>query len=275
MLEKLRFDGPPRKVAIVTGGGRGLGREMALSLSDHGADVVIAARTQSQLEDTADFIAGRTGRRPLVVPTNVQSSEQMDALVATTVAAYGRLDFMVNNAGIGDRRGSGSRIWDYDDDDWRDGQSVNLDSAMYGSRAAIRVFKQMGIPGAVVNVSSGTAMRSAPDSLAYASAKAGVISLTKSVAAQVAGEGIRINCIVPGYVVQAPPETDEQKSMIATRGRFNPIGRLGEAWELGPLCVFLCSELAGYITGESFVIDGGGIAGGIAPIDHNVTGVVS
>ena len=271
VLEKLRFDGPPRRVAIVTGGGRGLGREMALSLSEHGAEVCLAARTQSQLDDTADFIGERTGRRPLTFSMDVRSSEAMDSLVRATIDHYGRLDFMVNNAGGGDRVGAQARIWDIDDDDWDDNLRVNLYSALYGARAAIRVFREQETAGVVINVASGTALRSYPQSLPYSSAKGGVISLTKSVAAQAAGEGIRVNCIVPGFVLQSPPSTDEQRSNAASRGRFIPARRLGEAWELGPLCVYLCSELSSYVTGEIFVIDGGGLAGGIAPNDHDVT----
>lgn len=243
---------------------------MALALSMHGAEVCIASRTQSQLEATAAFIGEKSGRAPLTVAMDVQSSAQMDDLVAQTVARYGRLDFMVNNAGIGDRRGSNSTVWDIADEDWHDTISVNLYSAMYGTRAAIRHFRERGGPGVVINVSSGTALRSYPTGFGYAAAKAGVISLTKSAAAQAAGEGTRVNCIVPGFVLQAPMDTDEQRSMAASRGRFNPVRRLGEAWELGPLCVYLCSELSSYVTGEIFVIDGGGLAGGIAPIDHDM-----
>jgi NAD(P)-dependent dehydrogenase (short-subunit alcohol dehydrogenase family) len=268
VLELLRLDGPPRRVAIVTGGGRGLGREMALALSVAGAEVCIAARTQAQLDDTAAFIAGKSGRAPLTVATDVRDSAQVDHLVAATVERFGRLDIMVNNAGIGDRRGAGSRIVDFDDADWADGISVNLDSAFYGSRAAARRFIAQGGGGVIVNVASGMGMRAAPTALSYSAAKGGVIALSRSLAAQLAGEGIRVNCIVPGFVTQAPPETDEARAMIAQRGRFNTSGRLGEAWELGPLAVLLCSPASSYITGELFVIDGGGLAGGIAPIGH-------
>lgn len=266
VLERLRLDG---KVAIVTGGSRGLGREMALALAASGADVCIAARGVEALERTAAVIRERTGRRVLAVPTNVQHRTECDALIERTVAEFGRLDIMVNNAGIGDRRGAGARIWDLEDTDWHDAIEVNLYSTFYCSRAAIRQFRRQGEGGVIVNVASGTALRASPDSLGYAAAKAGVISLTKSVAAQVVGEGIRVNCIVPGFVAQSPAESDEARQFLAQRGRFIPVGRLGEAWELGPLCVFLCSDASSYITAETFVIDGGGLAGGIAPTGYS------
>ncbi len=265
LKESLDLGGPPRKVAIVTGGGRGLGREMARSLVEAGADVVLASRTLAQLEDTAAFIERDAGRRPHVIATDIQQSSACDALIEQTVEKFGRLDIMMNNAGIGDRRGAGSRLWELTDEDWHDTIEVNLYGTFYCSRKAASQFISQGGGGVIVNVASGTALRGMPQSFGYAAAKAGVISLTKSLAAMLAGEEIRVNCIVPGYVVQAPPESEEQKNAIAARGRFNTIGRLGEAWELGPLAVFLCSEASRYITGESFVIDGGGLTGGIAP----------
>ncbi len=271
MLERLRLDG---RVAIVTGGGRGLGREMALALSMAGADVCIASRTAAQLTDTAAFIDGKSGRQTLAVPTDVQSSAEVDSVVAETVAKFGRLDIMINNAGIGDARGSGARIWDLEDDDWLDTISVNLDSAFYGCRAAARVFRDQGGGGVIVNVASGMGMRAAPTALGYSSAKGGVISLTRTLAAQLAGENIRVNCIVPGFVAQRPPNDDDERKRVADRGRLNTIRRFGEAWELGPLALFLCSDLSSYITGENFVIDGGGLAGGISPLGH-VTGVLA
>ncbi|MEX2081459.1 MAG: SDR family oxidoreductase, partial [Dehalococcoidia bacterium] len=222
-------------------------------------------RGAETLESTATFIEGRTGRRPLTLPTNVQSSEQCDALVAATVEHFGRLDIMVNNAGIGDARGGGSAIATLEDADWHDTIEVNLYSTFYCSRAAARHMLARGGGGAILNVASGTALRGYPQGFAYAAAKAGVISLTKSSAASLAGEQIRVNCIIPGFLAQAPPASERESEMRASRGRFNTSGRLGEAWEMGPLAVFLCSDAAAYITGESFVIDGGGLSGGIAP----------
>ena len=262
MLEKLRLDG---RVAIVTGGSRGLGKAMATALSQAGAEVCIASRTRSQLESAAAEIARASGRAPLILPTNVQDRPACDALIAKTVDHFGRLDIMLNNAGIGDARGRGSRIWDFEDDDWHDAIEVNLYSTFYCSRAASRVFREAGNGGIIVNVASGTALRASPESLGYAAAKAGVISMTKSMAAQLVGENVRVNCIIPGFVAQQEPQSQEEAERVAQRGRFNTARRLGEAWELGPLAVFLCSDASSYITGESFVIDGGGLMGGIAP----------
>ena len=270
VLEKLRLDGPPRKVVIVTGGSRGLGKAMAISLAEAGADICIASRTLSQLESAAAEIKAAGGREPLIVPTNVQSAAECNALIESTVERFGRLDVMLNNAGIGDRRGAGNRIQDLDDADWLDTIEVNLHSAFYCSRAAVRQFLKQGPGGIIVNVASGTALRSFPQSMGYAAAKAGVISLTKSLAAQLFGEDIRVNCIIPGFVAQAPAADADEAAMRKQRGRFITARRLGEAWELGPLAVFLCSDASSYVTGESFSIDGGGLAGGIAPTGYAV-----
>jgi NAD(P)-dependent dehydrogenase (short-subunit alcohol dehydrogenase family) len=101
--------------------------------------------------------------------------------------------------------------------------------------------------------------------MAYGAAKAGVISLTKTFATGLARDGIRVNCIIPGFVAQWPAESDEEREQRASRGQFITARRLGEAWELGPLAVFLASDASSYVTGESFIIDGGGLAGGLAP----------
>ncbi|HXU24588.1 MAG TPA: SDR family oxidoreductase [Tepidiformaceae bacterium] len=270
VLEALRLDGPPRRVAIITGGSRGLGKAMATALALAGAEVVLASRTKSQLEAAAAEIGSASGRQPLIVPTNVQSSAECDALVKQTVERFGRLDIMLNNAGIGDSRGAGARIWDLSDADWQDGIEVNLHSTFYCSRAAARVFRDQGTGGVILNVASGTALRAFPQSLAYGAAKAGVISLTKSLAGMLVGDGVRVNCIVPGFVSQHSPQSQEEADRVKQRGVFNPTGRLGEAWELGPLAVWLCSDASSYVTGESFVIDGGGLTGGIGPTGYTM-----
>ncbi len=261
VLERFRLDG---KVAIVTGAGRGLGRHMALALARAGADVVCAARTQSQIEETAEKVRA-AGRRALALPTDVRSSERCEELVNRTREELGRVDVMLSNAGIGDMRGARRELWDVDDDDWRDTVDVNLSSAFFCARAASRVMREQG-GGVVINVASGTGTRAYPESFAYGAAKAGVIALTKSLAMMLRPHNIRVNVIIPGFVAQRPPVNQEDADMRRARGRYLPLQRLGEAWELGPLAGFLASDASSYVTGQGFVIDGGGLAGGIAPI---------
>lgn len=265
LRESLSLEGPPRKVAIVTGGGRGLGKEMARSLALAGAEICIASRTQSELEQTRAWLQDIAGREVLAIPTNVQSRAACDALIDQTVDHFGRLDIMVNNAGVGDRKGMGVPVWEMTDEDWDDAIAVNLNSTFYCTRRAARVFREQGQGGVIINVASGTALRSFTTGLGYAAAKGGVISFSKSTAAQLVGDGVRVNCIIPGFVLQSRPETGDEIAQAEKRGRFNTSGRLGEAWELGPLAVFLASDASRYITAEQFIVDGGGIAGGIAP----------
>jgi NAD(P)-dependent dehydrogenase (short-subunit alcohol dehydrogenase family) len=263
VLERFRLDG---KVAIVTGAGRGLGQQMALALAEAGADVVCASRTKEQIDATADAVRS-TGRRALSVPTDVRYSEQCQALIDATVEEFGTIDIMLSNAGIGDARGHGLELWDMNDDDWHDTLDVNLSSAFYCARAASKKMIDLNKPsGVIINVASGTALRAYTQNFAYGAAKAGVIALTKSLAAMLQQYKIRVNCIIPGFVAQRPPPTPEVAAMMQQRARYFPVQRLGEAWELGPLAVYLASDASSYVTGQGFVIDGGGLAGGVAPV---------
>jgi NAD(P)-dependent dehydrogenase (short-subunit alcohol dehydrogenase family) len=254
------------RVAVVTGAGRGLGKQMALALARAGADIVAAARTQSQIEKTASEISALgKGRRAIAVPTDVRDSAQVNRLIERCLSEFGRLDIMLSNAGIGDAPAQGKELWDVSDDDWHDSLDVNLSSAFYGARAAARPMIEQG-GGVIINVASGTAMRGYPMSFAYGAAKAGVIAISKSMALMLAPHNIRVNCIIPGFVAQAPPANEQEAEFRRARGRYVPAQRLGEAWELGPLAIFLASDASSYITGEGFIIDGGGLAGGYAPM---------
>ena len=269
MLESLRLDG--RRV-IVTGAGRGLGRQMALHLADAGADVVCAARTREQIEETAEAIRSR-GRRALVVPTDVTDSRQVDALVEQTAAEWGGFEVFIANAG-GGGASAGKRVNQISDADWRDTIDTNLTSAFYCARAASVHFygRDSGERGGnIITVASGTALRGDARLIAYGAAKAGVITLTQGLATQLTRYGIRVNCIVPGFVLQRTLEAEEEIETARRQGARIPVGRVGEAWELGPLAVYLASDASSYVTGEAFVIDGGGLAGGLAPTGWDVT----
>ena len=261
VLERLKLDG---KVAVVTGAGRGLGRQMALALADAGADIVCAARTAEQVERTAEDVRS-LGRRAVAQPTDVRDSAQCDAMIRRASDEFGRIDIMLSNAGIGDMRGANAELWDVGDDDWHDTLDVNLSSAFYCARAASKQMVAEGHGGTIINLASGTAMRAYPMSFGYGAAKAGVIALTKSLSWMLQKHGIRVNCIIPGFVRQAPARNDREEIFAKTQGQFVPAQRLGEAWELGPLAIFLASDASSYVNGQGFVIDGGGLAAGLAP----------
>jgi NAD(P)-dependent dehydrogenase (short-subunit alcohol dehydrogenase family) len=252
------------RVAIVTGAGRGLGRQMALALAKAGANIVAAARSQDQIEGTAREVEA-LGRRSLAVRTDVRDSAAVDRLIQRCVQEFGRLDIMLSNAGIGDAITQGKELWDVSDDEWHDTLEVNLSGTFYCARAAARHMVQQG-RGVIINVGSGTALRGYTANFAYAAAKAGVIALTKSLALLLVRHNVRVNCIIPGFVVQSPPGDPQAADFIRERGRYVPVQRLGEAWELGPLAIFLASDASSYITGQGFIIDGGGLAGGYAPV---------
>ncbi len=264
MLESLRLDG--RRI-IVTGAGRGLGRQMALHLADAGADVVCAARTPEQIEAIAEEIRSR-GRRALVIPTDVTDSRQVDALADQTIAEWGGFEVFIANAG-GGGASAGKRVNQISDADWRDTIDTNLSSAFYCARAAAVHFHERG--GKIITVASGTALRGDARLIVYGAAKAGVITLTQGLATQLARYDIRVNCIVPGFVLQRTLKQPEEIETARQQGARIPAGRVGEAWELGPLAVYLASDASAYVTGEAFVIDGGGLAGGLAPTGWDVT----
>lgn len=260
MLERLRLDG---KTAIVTGAGRGLGKTMAKALAQAGAEVVGAARTAAQIEATVQEIRA-AGGRATAVPTDVTDSAQVNRLVDRCIDAYGKLDIMVANAGGGDASRVRWEFWEYPDDAFEQVLATNLLSNFYCSRAAARHMVARGAGGVIINVASGTALRGNRH-FAYPTAKGGVISLTKSIATILGPHKIRANVIIPGFVLKEPPANEQEAAMARQHGQMIPVRRLGEWWELGPLCVFLASEASAYITGQSFIIDGGGLAGGLGP----------
>lgn len=259
MLEKLRLDG---RAAVVTGAGRGLGRAMALALAQAGAQVVCAARTRGEIDGTVtDIIAA--GGRAIAVRTDVTDSVQVDALVSACVDTYGGVDIMLANAGAGTLH---TPFWEYPDDEFQRALELNLHSAVYCGRAAAREMIAAKRGGVIINLSSITALRGNP-LFAYPSAKGGIMALTKAQASILGPHGIRANVIVPGIVPQAPPRDEREAKARSDAARRMPVRRLGECWELGPLAVYLASDASSFVTGATFVIDGGTLAGALGPVD--------
>src|SRR5271166_1591754 len=254
ILDSFSLDG---KVAIITGASQGLGRAMALKFAESGADIVAASRTREKLEQTAEEIK-KFGRKCLVVPADVTQSAQVNAIAAAAVKEFGRIDVLINNAGGGDEM-LGARLEEITDEIWRNGIDTNLSSQFYGCRAVIpQMVKQNR--GKIINIASGYGLRGGKHNFMYACSKGGTIQLTRSMALTYAQFNIQTNCIVPGIF----PHNEEMMQFFKC-GKFIPIGRVGDDSELGPLAVFLASDASNHINGELIAIDGGGLAGGIAP----------
>jgi 3-oxoacyl-[acyl-carrier protein] reductase len=234
---------------------------MAKALAQAGAKVVCAARTREQIDDTVKQIQ-ESGGDAIAVQTDITDSSQVDALVDASIQQYGRIDVMLANAGGGG--GGQFNFWEFPDEAFEQVLATNLKGNFYCGRAAAKFWVENKFKGVIINVSSGTAMRG-NRGFAYPTAKGGLISLTKSEATILGPHGIRANVIVPGFVAQQPPRSEREEQERKRRGERIVVGRLGEWWELGPLAVYLASDASSYITGQSFIIDGGGLAGGLGP----------
>jgi 3-oxoacyl-[acyl-carrier protein] reductase len=248
------------QVAIVTGGGTGIGAATARALAAHGAEVVIASRTVEDLERTAAVVQAESGRRCLPVPTNVKDEEQVVRLVQRTVDEFGRIDILVNNAGgtrMGPLSGLGTRAWDSSFD-------LNVRAAYFCTREAGQHFLAQR-SGAIVNVSSGAGVHGVKGGAHYSSAKAALQMFTTVTAAEWGRYGIRANCVAVGLVaseraVEAWRVANLDVSAAAAR---TPIGRPGRPDEVANAILFLASPAASYISGQTVAVNGGPQMGGI------------
>lgn len=259
MTDKL-FDLSGR-VAIVTGGGTGIGAATARLLARHGADVVVASRTAEQLEKTAAAIRDETGRRCLAVMTDIKDEAQVVALVNRVVGELGRVDILVNNAGgtrMGPLSGLPTKGWDASYD-------LNVRSAYFCTREVGRHFLAQG-SGAIVNVSSAAGINGVKGGAHYASAKAALQMFTKVTAAEWGPHGVRANCVAVGLVASERAVeawrvagVDPQEASTST-----PLRRPGAPEEVANAILFFVSDAASYITGQTLAVDGGPPMGGIS-----------
>ncbi len=242
------------RVAIVTGGSRGIGRAIALGLAAAGADVAIAARQAESLADASAEIRA-LGVRCAAVPTNVREPDALQALVDETRAQLGRVDVLVNNAGANPVFGG---IADLEARAWDVVMNTNLRAVWQLSVAARAAMLEHGDGGAIVNIGSNTGIRPTPGLGAYSISKAALIMLTKVCAKEWGADGIRVNCVVPGVIRTEfsralwDDETNRAQTLAATA-----LGRIGEADEVAGAVVYLASGAASYATGATVVLDGG------------------
>ncbi len=258
--EQLNFTG---KVAIVTGGGTGIGYATALQLARLGASVVIASRGAEELERSAATIAEQSGQPCLAVPTDVKDEEAVIHLVERTVEAFGRVDVLINNAG-GTRMGPLENI---PTRGWDSIYELNVRSAYVCTREAGKHMIAQG-SGAIVNISSNAGISGVKGGAHYSSAKAALQMFTTVTAAEWGRHGIRANCVAAGMI--ASPRSVEAWTAAgldpATMAQEIPLKRPGTPDEIANMIVFFASDAAAYITGQTIAVNGGPSLGGI-PLD--------
>ena len=243
------------KIAVVTGASSGIGRATSIKLASEGATVIAVGRNQHELGNTRDDGRQMNGTiKPHLA--DVTETSQMDRLVTETVESHGRIDILVNAAGI-IKNGS---IEDTTLDEWDKMMNINLRSMFYLMQKCVPHL--VASKGNVVNVSSVTGLRAFPNVLAYCVSKAGTDQLTRCAALELAPKGVRVNAVNPGVVVTnlhkrgGMTEADYEKFVVNAKNT-HPIGRAGTSDEVADLIVFLASDKAGWITGATYSIDGG------------------
>ncbi|MFZ5817558.1 MAG: 2,4-dienoyl-CoA reductase [Bacillota bacterium] len=243
------------RVAIVTGGGTGLGRAMALQFGKLGASLVLASRKPENLEPTAAEIAEATGAQVLTVAMDVRSPEDVDRTVATALERFGKIDILVNNA-AGNFVAPAEKL---SINGWNAVINIVLNGTFYMSRAVGLHMIERGQGGSIVNILATYAWTGGPGTIHSAAAKAGVLAMTRTLAVEWARYGIRTNAIAPGPVdgtgaaPQLWPTEADRQAVLSTV----PVGRFGQPEEIAHAAAYLVSDYAGFINGECLTIDGG------------------
>jgi NAD(P)-dependent dehydrogenase (short-subunit alcohol dehydrogenase family) len=241
------------QVALVTGAARGIGRGIARALAEAGADLALADIRADALRQTAGELAA-SGRRVHAIDADVREAAAVRRMVEETVASLGRLDVLVNNAG-GTFEAPFLQV---NERGFRGLVDLNLGSVWFATQAAAAYWIAHGVAGRVINVSSTEALKACPGFAAYAAAKAGVVSLTQTLAVELGPYGIRVNAIAPDYThlealvgVEPPDE--------AAIARRIPLGRYGEPADHAGAVLYFASELSAWVTGQTLVVDGGAL----------------
>lgn len=238
------------KVAVVTGGSRGIGRATALRLSQEGADVLIAATTTDGASRVANEIE-RLGRKALGLAVNVANLEDCENLIKTALDKFSKIDILINNAGIT----RDNLLVRMKPEEWDRVLDVNLKGTYNCIRAATKTFMKQRA-GKIINITSVVGMMGNAGQANYCASKAGIIGLTKSVARELATRNVQVNAVAPGYIetdMTKDLSDDVRQAMVAAI----PLGRIGNPEDVAALVAFLASENSDYITGQIITVDGG------------------
>jgi NAD(P)-dependent dehydrogenase (short-subunit alcohol dehydrogenase family) len=246
------------KVAIVTGGTSGIGRDAAVLFAKAGAKVVVAGRRETEGKETVDLIRA-AGGDGLFLRTDVSKTSEVQTLVQKIVGKFGRLDVAFNNAGI---EGKWVPIVEQSEEDWDRTIDINLKGVWLCLKYEIQQMLKQGSGGAIVNMSSVAGLMGSAGAATYCASKHGVMALTKTAALEYARSGIRVNVVCPAVIETAMAdrifgEPEVNKRVLA----LHPIGRFGTTMEVAEAVLWMCSDKASFMTGQSIVLDGGLLAG--------------
>ncbi|MCC2671380.1 MAG: family oxidoreductase [Armatimonadetes bacterium] len=241
------------QTAIVTGGSRGLGREMATALAEQGADLVLCSRGEAEVKETAAAIAAATGRRVLGLAADVTCSAEIRSLVDTALETFGRVDILVNNAGAGLRK----PLLDLTEEEWSRIVRVCLDGPFLVAREVAPHMLRAGF-GRIINISSSLGAIALPERGPYCAAKGGLLQLTKVMALEWASGGVTVNAICPGpFRTPYNLRLEENPALYESYLNLIPQHRWGELSEIRGAAVFLASRESSFITGTALYVDGG------------------
>ena len=238
------------KVAIITGASQGIGRTMATVMSESGANVICVARSEDKIKELSSEIENKGGRA-IPIACDVGDGDAFSNTIKSVVDQFGKLDILINNAGIT----RDALLMRMNESQWDEVIQTNLKGAFFGMKAAIRPMMKNKF-GRIINITSIVGLTGNPGQANYAASKAGLIGMTQSIAKEVGSRGITVNCIAPGWIDTEMTEELPENSKRDLLDRI-PIGKIGKPENIAHAAVFLASDEASYITGETITVDGG------------------
>jgi len=245
------------KIVLVTGAQQGIGRAMAVEFAAAGADIAVNwLDDQRAAEQVANQVRG-CGRRATLVKADVAQIEQVRSMVSAAQDALGPIDVLVNNAGVFPR----VPFLEMTENDWNHVLDVNLKGSCFCAQSVAKAMVSAGRPGVIINLTSGAAFRSSPKGVHYVTSKGGVLSMTRAMALELAPYRIRVNAIAPGLTDTAQPRYGSSEAELADAARAIPLGRMARPEDIARAAVFLASDNAGFMTGQTLHVNGGSYLG--------------